>query len=290
MTIQHTRNIVKSLFILFIIVVCIYLLPRVAINAFYYPDNKAYGPTPVEAESIVFTAKDGTQLHGWFIPSSTGPAENAIATVVHVHGNAGNMSAHWPLVSWLPKRNVNLFMFDYRGFGESEGTPTQKGLLDDTRSAMDYVRHRPDVNTQRLVLLGQSLGGNNVLATAGNCMDCANQRHGDRTGVRAIILDSTFSSYSAIANQMIPGSGFLLDNRYSADRNISSIAPIPLLLLHGTADHVIPWQHSEALFAKAGEPKQIIIIPEGEHIDAFSERHGEIYRDATIDFIRHAME
>lgn len=158
MTIQHTRNIVKSLFILFIIVVCIYLLPRVAINAFYYPDNKAYGPTPVEAESIVFTAKDGTQLHGWFIPSSTGPAENAIATVVHVHGNAGNMSAHWPLVSWLPKRNVNLFMFDYRGFGESEGTPTQKGLLDDTRSAMDYVRHRPDVNTQRLVLLGQSLG------------------------------------------------------------------------------------------------------------------------------------
>ena len=133
MTIQHTRNIVKSLFILFIIVVCIYLLPRVAINAFYYPDNKAYGPTPVEAESIVFTAKDGTQLHGWFIPSSTGPAENAIATVVHVHGNAGNMSAHWPLVSWLPKRNVNLFMFDYRGFGESEGTPTQKGLLDEAR-------------------------------------------------------------------------------------------------------------------------------------------------------------
>lgn len=66
MSIQHTRNIVKSLFILFIIVVCIYLLPRVAINAFYYPDNKAYGPTPVEAESIVFTAKDGTQLHGWF--------------------------------------------------------------------------------------------------------------------------------------------------------------------------------------------------------------------------------
>lgn len=200
------------------------------------------------------------------------------------------MSAHWPLVSWLPKRNVNLFMFDYRGFGESEGTPTQKGLLDDTRSAMDYVRHRPDVNTQRLVLLGQSLGGNNVLATVGNCMDCANRRHGDRTGVRAIILDSTFSSYSAIANQMIPGSGFLLDDRYSADRNISSIAPIPLLLLHGTADHVIPWQHSEALFAKAGEPKQIIIIPEGEHIDAFSERHGEIYRDAAIDFIRHAME
>ncbi|HCC5833887.1 alpha/beta hydrolase [Citrobacter farmeri] len=290
MTIQHARHIVKSLFIVFMIVVCIYLLPRVAINAFYYPDNKVYGSTPAKAESIIFTAKDGTQLHGWFIPSSTGPAENAIATVVHAHGNAGNMSAHWPLVSWLPERNVNLFMFDYRGFGESKGTPTQKGLLDDTQSAMDYVRHRPDVNTERLVLLGQSLGGNNVLAAVGNCMDCVHQRHGNRTGVRAIILDSTFSSYSAIANYMIPGSGFLLNDRYSADRNISSIAPIPLLLLHGTADYVIPWQHSEALFAKAGEPKQIIIIPDGVHIDAFSERHGEIYRDAAMDFIRHAVE
>lgn len=70
MTLQHTRRIVKSLFILFIIVVCIYLLPRVAINAFYYPDNKVYGPTPAEAESITFTAKDGTHLHGWFIPQA----------------------------------------------------------------------------------------------------------------------------------------------------------------------------------------------------------------------------
>lgn len=75
MTLQHTRRIVKSLFILFIIVVCIYLLPRVAINAFYYPDNKVYGPTPAEAESITFTAKDGTHLHGWFIPTAFGRPE-----------------------------------------------------------------------------------------------------------------------------------------------------------------------------------------------------------------------
>lgn len=85
MTLQHTRRIVKSLFILFIIVVCIYLLPRVAINAFYYPDNKVYGPTPAEAESITFTAKDGTHLHGWFIPTAFGRPENAVATVIHVH-------------------------------------------------------------------------------------------------------------------------------------------------------------------------------------------------------------
>lgn len=211
MTLQHTRRIVKSLFILFIIVVCIYLLPRVAINAFYYPDNKVYGPTPAEAESITFTAKDGTHLHGWFIPTAFGRPENAVATVIHVHGNAGNMSAHWPLVSWLPERNVNLFMFDYRGFGESEGTPSQEGLLDDTKSAIDYVRHRADVNPERLVLLGQSLGGNNVLAAVGHCVGCANMRYADQAGIRAIILDSTFLSYSSIANQMINLNGVFIE-------------------------------------------------------------------------------
>ncbi len=284
------RHIIKTLSILFIIAVCIYFLPRVAINAFYYPNNEFYGPEPHFAESITFTAKDGTRLHGWFIPSSAGPAEQAIATVVHVHGNAGNMSGHWSFVSWLPERNVNVFMFDYRGFGKSEGKPSPQGLLDDTQSAMNYVRHRPDVNPERLVLLGQSLGGNNVLAAVGSCMSCANQRHGDRAGVRAIILDSTFLSYSAIANHMLPGSGYLLDDSYSADRNIASVAPIPLLILHGTADGVIPWQQSETLFALAREPKQKIIIPDGEHIDAFTERHGDRYRDAAMAFIRDALQ
>ncbi|HED5886174.1 TPA: alpha/beta hydrolase [Salmonella enterica] len=284
MTLQHTRRIVKSLFILFIIVVCIYLLPRVAINAFYYPDNKVYGPTPAEAESITFTAKDGTHLHGWFIPSAVGTPENAVATVIHAHGNAGNMSAHWPLVSWLPEKNVNLFMFDYRGFGESQGIPSQEGLCDDTQSAIAYVRQRSDVDPQRLVLLGQSLGGNNILAALGRGKSQLN-----RAGIRAIILDSTFYSYSSIANQMIPGSGFLLDDSYSANRYIASVSPIPVLILHGTADHVIPWQDSEKLYALAREPKQKIFIPDGDHIDAFSGRYANLYRDAMIKFMQTAL-
>lgn len=290
MVVKHAQRIVKSLFILFFIAVCIYLLPHVAINAFYHPDNKVYGSEPYAAESVYFNAEDGTRLHGWFIPSSVGPTENAIATVIHVHGNAGNMSAHWPLVSWLPKRNINLFMFDYRGFGESKGTPSPQGLLDDTKSAMNYVRHRAGVDPERLVLLGQSLGGNNVLAAVGHCMNCANKQSGDRAGVRAIILDSTFLSYSTIASHKVPGSGYLLDDSYSADRNISSVAPIPLLILHGTADHVIPWQHSEMLMTKAREPKRLIIIPQGKHIDAFSDRHGEKYRDLAMSFIRQAVQ
>lgn len=271
----------KSLFILLAIIIGIYFLPRVAINAFYYPDNKIYVPEPSSVEPVVFTAKDGTQLQGWFIPSSQGPTEHAVATVIHAHGNAGNMSAHWPLVSWLPERNFNLFMFDYRGFGHSQGRPSQEGLQDDTQSAIEYVRHRSDVDPNKLVLLGQSLGGNNILAAIG---------HSDRVGIRAVILDSTFSSYSAIANQMLPGSGFLLDDSYSADRFIASVSPIPLLIIHGQQDHVIPWEHSETLFALAGEPKQKIIIPDGDHIDAFSTRHGMRYRNDAEHFILNALK
>lgn len=258
MALPVNKRVPKILFILFVVAFCVYLVPRVAINFFYYPDDKIYGPDPWSAESVEFTAKDGTRLQGWFIPSSTGPADNAIATIIHAHGNAGNMSAHWPLVSWLPERNFNVFMFDYRGFGKSKGTLSQAGLLDDTQSAINVVRHRSDVNPQRLVLFGQSIGGANILDVIGQ---------GDREGIRAVILDSTFASYATIA----------------------SVSPIPLLLIHGKADHVIPWQHSEKLYSLAKEPKRLILIPDGEHIDAFSDRHGDVYREQMVDFILSAL-
>nr|WP_318384786.1 alpha/beta hydrolase [uncultured Enterobacter sp.] len=271
--------------VLLVVLACGYVLHRVANAAFFYPNDTVYGPMPVFAESVTFNAKDGTRLHGWFIPSATGPAGRATATVIHAHGNAGNMSAHWPLVSWLPQRNVNLFMFDYRGYGQSQGSPSQAGLCDDTQSAIAYVRQRSDVDPQRLVLLGQSLGGNNVLAAFGQ----ETQTPG-RSGIRAIILDSTFSSYSAIASDVVPGSGILLNNRYSADRYIAAVSPIPVLIIHGKADRVIPWQHSETLYRLAGQPKQAILIPDGEHIDAFSKRHGTRYQDAALRFIQNALQ
>ena len=159
-------------------------------------------------------------------------------------------------------------------------TPSQAGLLDDTQSAINVVRHRSDVNPQRLVLFGQSIGGANILDVIGR---------GDREGIRAVILDSTFASYATIANQMIPGSGYLLDESYSGENYIASVSPIPLLLIHGKADHVIPWQHSEKLYSLAKEPKRLILIPDGEHIDAFSDRHGDVYREQMVDFILSAL-
>lgn len=149
------------------------------------------------------------------------------------------MSAHWPLVSWLPERNFNVLCLIIAGLVNQKAR-RRAGLLDDTQSAINVVRHRSDVNPQRLVLFGQSIGGANILDVIGR---------GDREGIRAVILDSTFASYATIANQMIPGSGYLLDESYSGENYIASVSPIPLLLIHGKADHVIPWQHSEKLYS-----------------------------------------
>ncbi len=147
-------------------------------------------------------------------------------------------------------------------------------MLDDAQSAINVVRHRSDVNPQQLVLFRQSIGGANFLLLLVRVIVKA---------YVAVILDSTFASYATIANQIIPGSGYLLDESYSGENYIASVSPIPLLLIHGKANHVIPWQHSEKLYSLAKEPKRLILIPDGEHIDAFSNRHGNVYREQMVD-------
>lgn len=236
-------------------------LSSCAQQAFYYPDHADYG-TPAQAglqyENIFFQSEDGTRLHGWFIPAqNAGGLIPARATIIHFHGNAQNLSAHKEAVQWLPAHGYNVFLFDYRGYGLSEGRPNQAGLFADSNAALNYVRSRPDVDKNRLLVFGQSLGGTNAIAAVGA---------GNHAGIRAVAIESTFSSYSDIANDKFSGSGLLVRNTYSSRRFIGRISPIPLLLIHGTADQVIPDKHSQTLFDLAGEPKQLVLIPNGTHL------------------------
>lgn len=239
-----------------------FLLPSCAQKAFYYPDNVDYG-SPMQQglvyQSVEFTSKDGTRLHGWFVPAKgLQNPKDALGTVVHFHGNAQNLSAHWHGVKWLPEQGFNVFLFDYRGYGKSEGKPSQQGLFDDSNAALDYVRQRADIDANKLLIFGQSLGGTNAIAVVGA---------GNRAGVKAVAIESTFSAYSAIANDKISGAGILLRDTYSANRYVDKIAPIPLLLLHGTHDNVIPQSHSQTLYDLAQEPKRLIIIKGGQHLN-----------------------
>jgi uncharacterized protein len=263
---------------------CLALLAGCVQSAFYHPDRVLYD-TPARLglrfEQVAFLSKDGTRLAGWFIPAR-GHADprQSKGTVVHFHGNAQNMSAHWQYVDWLPQRGFNLFVFDYRGYGASEGRPAPRGVFEDSSAALDYVRSRPDIDPRRLLVFGQSLGGTNAIAAVGA---------GNRAGVKALAVEATFFSYSSIAGEKLIGAGSLVDDTYSAERFIAALSPTPLLLLHGTADTVIPYSHGERLFARAGEPKRLVRIEGGAHTEALAPRFGATYRDLLTDFFEAAL-
>ena len=256
----------------------------------YYPDHKVY-QTPqqkgLKFEEVNFTSSDGTPLTGWFVPATW----KAIGTVIHFHGNAQNMTSHFSFVDWLPAEGFNVFTFDYRGYGRSGGTPERQGIYDDCVAAITYVQKRPDVDPNSLFVLGQSLGGANALAVLG-------ENHFD--GIRAVAIDSSFYSYRTIVRDIIgempilwitkwPLSFLVISNRHSPGTTVQNIAPVPLLLIHGTADQVVPYHHAQYLFEKAHDPKQLWTIEGGDHTEAFT-TYGAIYREQLLHFFTTALQ
>jgi len=234
---------------------------------FFYPDAAVYSSPDregVRAENVEFRSADGSRLHGWFLPASG----SAKATVLHLHGNAANISNHLPLVSWMPARGYHVLLFDYRGFGRSQGKPTLDGVVDDAIAALSYLRTRPEVDAARLVVFGQSLGGATALRMLAR----------DSIGVRLAVIDSAFASYRGIARDVTRG-GVLAPVAAVAvgvlppeDRDpIAALKTIrlPLLFVHGKRDSVIPFRYSEELHAVAGPPSELWLVPGADHMMVF---------------------
>tara|TARA_B100000809_G_scaffold187266_1_gene185513 strand:+ start:1860 stop:2711 length:852 start_codon:yes stop_codon:yes gene_type:complete len=239
-------------------------------SLFYYPTRVTYS-TPaareLDFEDVYFSSKDGTLLHGWLLKAQG----KATGTVIHFHGNAQNLTAHFWFVDWLPKAGFNLFVFDYRGYGQSEGTLSRKGIYEDCVAAVGHIGNRPDIDADRLILFGQSLGGALALAAVGR---------GDTSGVRAIAVESTFYSYRAVVGERIgripivgllraPLSLLTVGNRYSPGPVVDRVSPVPLLIIHGTDDRIVPVEQARRLFRRAREPKELWIEEGGYHGSAF---------------------
>lgn len=253
-------------------------------STFYFPDRTKYSsPDQVGLafERVFFNSADGTLLSGWFIPAlGVASPLDAKGTVVHMHGNSQNMTAHWQFVQWVPERGFNVFVFDYRGYGQSHGKPEPKGVFEDAVAALDYLRVRTDIDTGKLFVFGQSLGGMIAIASTG----------ASPQGVRAVLAEAPFHSYSALADDRMPGEGQLVDPAYCATTYVARLSPIPLLFIHGTNDKVVPYSHSEMLLDEAGEPKRLVTIEGGGHLDIMSERYGTKYQNMTIDFFEQALQ
>lgn len=240
-------------------------------NFFYHPDNKVYATPKKDGyvfEEVVFSSKDKTELSGWFIPAKG----KALGTVIHFHGNAQNMSAHYTYVSWLPASGFNLFVFDYRGYGQSKGKLSRKGVYEDSVAAVEYIKARTDIDQSKIILFGQSLGGANAIAVAGEKQF---------EGIVGVVSESAFSTYKSVATEHAgiykPLAPLFIGNQFSPKKSVGKISPTPLLIIHSTHDSVVSYKHAGKLFKAAKEPKLLWTIQDGQHIDAFRETHRKEY-------------
>ena len=235
-----------------------------------------YHPTPMDdsiqlppssgIEDVYFRSGDETSLHGWFLPH---PQPRAVALVLH--GNAGNIAHRIDSLKILSDRHqLSVFLFDYRGYGRSQGTPSEAGILMDARAARRWLARRTGISESDVVLFGRSLGG-------GVAVDLA-----AKDGARGLVLASTFTSLPEVGRHHFP---YLPTSALMTQRldSLSSIAEFhgPLLQSHGDADRVIPFEMGQALFAAANHPKQFVVLQNGGHNDP----HSESYRKALDEFI-----
>ncbi len=252
---------------------------------FYYPTSRQYrapSDLDVPVEEVRFRSEDGTELHGWLL--KPGGDRAAVGTVVHFHGNARNLTAHVGLVDWLAGRGYNVFVFDYRGYGKSDGRPSRSGVFADSSAALTYIRGREDIDSGRLLVLGQSLGGACALAALGE---------GSREGVRAIAIDSSFLSYRKVANSVLGGTvltrplvWLLVSSDHDPEDSISRLEGIPLLFIHGDADALVRISNGRELFEAAPEPKRFLAVPGAKHMHALE----GAARDELLKFFSEALK
>jgi uncharacterized protein len=210
-------------------------------------------------DNVWLRTEDGLKLHGWYVP-----AEHERAAVLYFHGNSGNISQRLESIQIFHDLQLSVLLFDYRGFGQSEGRPSEQGTQRDALAAWSYLVQQRRVAPQRLVFLGRSLG-------AAMAAWLATQR-----AAAALVVESTFTSVPDLAAEFywwLPARRLA---RYEyATRKYLTAVHCPVLVAHSPEDEIIPYRHGEALFAAALEPKQWLQL-HGGHENGFMQS-GEHY-------------
>ncbi len=219
---------------------------------------------------VLLDTADGVRIHGWHI---TQPG--AGFTVLFFHGNAGTIADRPLTVARLHELDANVLTIDYRGYGNSEGAPSENGTYADASAAWTYLTDTLGLAPDDIVIYGRSLGGAVALELAA------------RVTPRALIVESTFSSLAEMARVHYPylPAGLLLRFKYPSLEHIRKVRA-PILVAHSETDALIPFAQAERLFAAAPGPKQFYRL-HGGHNDAFVQA-GQPYYDALGDFIARA--
>ena len=221
----------------------------------YFPFGNVPTPDAVglkRAMPVSFPTRDGLILAGWFVTRTERPDY----TVIVFNGNGGNRALRAPLAAALSRANLAVLLFDYRGFGENPGSPSENGLKRDARAAREYLLSRGDVDPQRLVYFGESLGS--AVAT-----ELAIEHP-----PAGLILRSPFTSLSDVGRHHY---GFLpvrwlLRDRYATIGRIARVNA-PLLVIGGDADRIVPIAQTRRVYDAARDPKTLLVISGADHND-----------------------
>jgi uncharacterized protein len=218
-------------------------------------------------EEIFFESADETQLHAWFIPGSI-----ANKTIIYFHGNAGNIAGRLPKFQKMYELGTNLFVFDYRGYGISQGRPSVEGLLADSRAAYQTLLDR-GILCNELIFYGESLGGAMAIQLA------SEQKHA------ALILESTFTSIYDMGRYLYP----FIPKKLVPDiyRSIDYMSALqqPLLVMHGAKDTFVPARMGQALYDASTAPKHLVIFEDAEHSDIY-----DVASEHYLQEMRHFLE
>jgi fermentation-respiration switch protein FrsA (DUF1100 family) len=238
----------------------------------FFPD-KTIDQTPkdfgLSYEDIWFESRDGVRLHGWLVPAS-----GTTHLLLFCHGNAGNISHRLDNIRLLHQRGISVFIFDYRGYGRSDGSIDEKGFYLDSEAAHQVARKWTEQNKAKLVVFGRSLGG--IAAT-----------HLGATQVcDGLILESTFTNMGAMAraHYPLPFAERLLRHRLNAVDEIVQVRS-PILFFHGDRDRVVPIRLGQELYKAAPNPKEFVILPGAGHNDTYFVG-GQDYFRKIEEFVR----
>jgi fermentation-respiration switch protein FrsA (DUF1100 family) len=221
-------------------------------NQVYHP-SRAFMATGAELrrpfENVFFETSDGVKLNGWFFPAGTNSHQSPVTFLV-CHGNGGNISHRLELYRILLETGINVFVFDYRGYGLSQGRPSEEGTYQDSQAALRWLQKR---GLSRVIVYGESLGG-------GVASELCLREH-----TLGLVLQSTFTSIPDIGAELFPWLPVrrLSKIKYDTLAKLPRIT-VPILVMHSRNDGLIPFRHGERLFAAAHEPKLFWEI-EGDH-------------------------
>ena len=231
------------------------------------PDEKGY-----DYQNIAIPTEDDDYLNAWLLPQRDASRQQPLGAVIYFHGNSENISTHIASVYWLTDAGYDLLLVDYRGFGHSDGDKGLENSLADIRLSLSWFNQRYHGDIPKY-LIGQSIGASMagyVVATEPVL----------RQPLSAVVLDSGFADYRRITRDVL-GRFWLtwlfqypvswgMPGRYDLLDHVAEIAPTPLLIVHGTKDRLVTYDHAETLFAAAGEPKTLLSF-DGPHIAAFND-------------------